>query len=464
MTDVAILGSGFAGSLLAHVLADSGCSVCLIDPNPHPRISLGESSTPIADLWLRLLARRFELPWLADWSRWSTLRKEHPHLNAGLKRGFSYFQHRGGQPIDLAESSLIAASDRDEVSDSHLWRADFDAELFDRSLQRGVQHRPGERVTRIEGDRLTLETRRGTREIRARWIVDATGPAAVTAKLLGSPDRTATVRTRTRCRYSHRLGVLPVAPEYSTGCDPFAADDAAVHHLCDDAGWVWMLRFADGRCSVGVVERWRGDGFASIDLRQYPDLWRLLASSSPLEGGDWRATGANQRLQRRTEVVSGRNVLRLPAAAATLDPLHSTGLGLSLAAVDRIADVILGQSSPDQYAKDLDRELDWIDEMVSAAYDVMGDFHRFEMATWVFITAAIATEERLLNGRWKGPMFGLDDQALHRGLQSGLSAIGDHRLNTDRVREVVLSELQPWNVARLGTRSDGRYAYTATKV
>src|SRR5436309_1240589 len=60
--DVAILGAGFGGSLMALVLQRIGLRPVLIDRGTHPRFAIGESSTPIANLALGNLARRYDLP------------------------------------------------------------------------------------------------------------------------------------------------------------------------------------------------------------------------------------------------------------------------------------------------------------------------------------------------------------------------------------------------------------------
>ena len=60
--DVAIIGSGFSGSLLAWVLASQGRRVIVIDAAKHPRFAIGESSTPIADLLLRALEIATDAP------------------------------------------------------------------------------------------------------------------------------------------------------------------------------------------------------------------------------------------------------------------------------------------------------------------------------------------------------------------------------------------------------------------
>ena len=45
-TDVAVIGSGFGGSLTALALRARGQRVVLIERGRHPRFAIGESSTP----------------------------------------------------------------------------------------------------------------------------------------------------------------------------------------------------------------------------------------------------------------------------------------------------------------------------------------------------------------------------------------------------------------------------------
>src|SRR4051812_50204736 len=61
MMRIAIVGSGFAGSILARILAIQGHRVQLLDRQRHPRFALGESSTPLAAICLERLAARYGL-------------------------------------------------------------------------------------------------------------------------------------------------------------------------------------------------------------------------------------------------------------------------------------------------------------------------------------------------------------------------------------------------------------------
>jgi FADH2 O2-dependent halogenase len=60
--DVAVVGSGFGGSLVALCLLQRGQRVALIERGRHPRFAIGESTTPLANLLIEELADRYDLP------------------------------------------------------------------------------------------------------------------------------------------------------------------------------------------------------------------------------------------------------------------------------------------------------------------------------------------------------------------------------------------------------------------
>src|ERR1035441_2728761 len=141
--DVAIVGSGFAGSLLALVARRLGLSVVLLEKGSHPRFAIGESTSPLANLLLEELATRYALPRLLPFAKWGSWRRAHPEMSCGLKRGFSFFPHPEGRPFasapDRQDQLLVAASPNDEVADTHWYRPDFDAFLVEEGREAGVE-------------------------------------------------------------------------------------------------------------------------------------------------------------------------------------------------------------------------------------------------------------------------------------------------------------------------------------
>uniref|UniRef100_UPI000AE19707 FAD-dependent oxidoreductase n=1 Tax=Rhodothermus marinus TaxID=29549 RepID=UPI000AE19707 len=124
--DVAILGAGFGGALLALLLRRRGLSVTLIEKG-RPPFAIGESSTPLANLYLEQIAQAFDLPELLPLTKYGRWKATHPELPVGKKRGFTFFWHRPGrtwtpQLDDHPAYLLVAASPHDAIADTHWYR------------------------------------------------------------------------------------------------------------------------------------------------------------------------------------------------------------------------------------------------------------------------------------------------------------------------------------------------------
>ena len=128
--DVAVVGSGFAGSLTALIARRLGRSVVLLERGSHPRFAIGESSSPLANLLLEELADRYDLPRIRPLTAWGTWQRTYPDVGCGLKRGFTFYGHERGKPFgadpERRDQLLVAASPNDEVADTHWYRPDFD--------------------------------------------------------------------------------------------------------------------------------------------------------------------------------------------------------------------------------------------------------------------------------------------------------------------------------------------------
>lgn len=467
--DVAVIGSGFSGSILARALASRGMTVAMIDPQLHPRFAVGESSTPIADAILRRLGTDYGLEDLVSLSTWGGWQWDHGDLDCGRKRGFSYFAHEAGQPFSesqLGQRSLIAAaSASDELADTHWFRADIDMHLCQRATQDGVALAAGYAVDGIDrdGDDWVLslaapQSRPQPLTMRARWVIDASGRSAVLARLLGGRDMASRLRTRTHSTFAHFHGV----PRFTSllgelGLDgdvPFDCDEAAQHHLLGD-GWIWMLRFTSGITSVGyttTIDR-------PLDWSGYPSIDALMKPAWLVRPGvGWQRT---ERLQRWFDPVWPIAIM-LPTAALTMDPLHSTGIAHALAGVERVADIVLGGASADDYATSVHLETMLLDRMISTAYAVMGDFPRFTAACMLYFAGAIACEERLQAGDRPTAMWTADDPKFRQAVEIACKVIED-RADSD-FESKVRDAIAPWNTAGLMDPSTrNRYAYTATK-
>lgn len=432
--DVAILGSGFSGSILSWILQQSGLRTIVIDRARHPRFAIGESSTPAANLILRSLAEQYRLPDLELLSRFGSWRSTWPAMRCGLKRGFSYFAHRPGHAFssDAENGSqlLVASSSSDETGDTQWFRADVDRFLAEKSEESGVvllQQTQLLSIQRGTHPSWTLEvSRQGTtHRISAEFLVDATGAGQALVRSGAVTPRSVNLRTRTRALFAH-VDSLPMWNEMlnastagGTRTHPFRCDDSAMHHLLDE-GWMWWLRFHTGLTSVGLVlpespgQPLRADVDVEWEncLSRYPSLMDAFRPARFVTPGLTR-TGRLQRLNRN---VAGDGWALLPSTAGFVDPLHSTGIAHALSGVEELAGILI-QSGCSQaealsgYAERVVREFRWIDQLVSGSYTGMADFRKFAAWSMCYFAAATTYERRRMEG--KTPWFlCADDETL----------------------------------------------------
>lgn len=461
--DVAVVGSGFGGSILARGLAAAGRRVLLVERQRHPRFALGESATPLAAIALERLAARpglADLAALAAAGRW---RRELPALRHGTKRGFTFYAHRPGEPFDPGRANarrlLVAASPDGEVADSHWLRADLDAHLAAAAGAAAVELWEGAEVEAVEagegGVRLVVraaggEPREGPATetpgnaaagarpggrgdagdlvVEADFLVDASGPGGL-ARLLGVAVRPAPAPD-TALLFGHFAGVGRFTEAAAgTGAalepGPYPDDAAAVHHLVAE-GWMYVLRFAPeaaaeeppggALASAGfVLRRAAADRLAAAHpdpaaawaalVARYPTLAAQLAAARPVRPIAWR-----QRLAHRLEAAAGRRWLALPHVVAFHDPLFSAGIAWTLVAVERALDLLAtgppGAADLARYQDLLLREADHVERLIAGAWAVMPQPAAFFAWTHLYFAAASFAEatQRLLDGdhAWSG--------------------------------------------------------------
>jgi FADH2 O2-dependent halogenase len=441
--EIAIVGSGFAGSLLARVLARLGYEVVLLERGTHPRFAIGESSTPLANLSLERLGLRYGLAdcyQLATHGRWL----EHfPELRRGLKRGFTYYRHHPHQAFENrgldSERLLVAASPHDSLSDSHWLRADVDHHFVRQAVAVGVDYRDLVELTSASFDQdfaLLKGTRAGDPfELRANFVIDASGPGGFLARELSIPSGLRRTQTRAALVFGHFDGArlmknaVPGMPE-----GPYADDWAAVHHIIDE-GWMYTLRFDDGVTSAGFLLTPHGlsslalPGHVEADtlwqalLDRYPTLAKIFAEAMPV-----MPIGFRPLIQHRLTRATGERWLLMPHAYGFVDPLFSTGIAWSLRGVERLGLAFEESASrpgriPDvamlaRYGAMLAAEADQTDAMVAGSYESMAHFDLFAAhAMLYFATVSFAEVSQRLNSddavSWKG-FLGVGDPVLER--------------------------------------------------
>ncbi len=486
--DVAIVGSGFAGSLLARILATRGLSVALIERGAHPRFAIGESSTPLASLSLERIALRYGLRdcyQLATHGRWLA---SFPELRRGLKRGFTFYRHHAGEAfadrgLD-SERLLVAASPNDHVADAHWLRADVDHHFVRAAVATGVAYHDRVELEAMEvraaGLQLTGRRDGAPFTLDAAFVVDASGANGFVARQMGVASALERVETNSHLLFAHFDGVrlmqdlLPSLPD-----GPYPDDWAAVHHIIEE-GWMYSLRFDDGLTSAGFAltpqglaaleaqrasrprdERVDGAGrlWAQL-LAKYPTIGALFANAEPR-----MPVALGPRMQHRLVRAMGERWAMLPSAFAFVDPLFSTGIAWSLRAVERLARCFEegtpggdGRRMPNaesltRYESLIAREADQIDRLVAGAYEAMPNFDDFVAQTMLYFAAVSFAEsrERLVprdDDAWAG-LFGVDDPVLADLPRESLSRLRGPREARTSFAEWISAAIAPRNVAAL---------------
>jgi len=478
--DTAVIGAGFSGSLLALMLHRAGQRVVLLEKGRHPRFALGESSTPLTNLELEEIAREYDLPWLAPLAKHGSWKKSYPKLPVGLKRGFTFAWHQPDHPFepspDHAAELLVTASPTNEVGDTHWLRADFDQFIADHAVAEGVPYLDRTNLSSFEPGppwRLRGEREGEAIEVTASFVVDASGFDGALTKALGIESSADGMRTRSWSVYSHFAEVdLWADVQRELGADlsghPFTCDDAALHHVMGD-GWMWVLRFDNGVTSAGTLFdprlRLPDPSRAPLDewnsaLARFPSIARQFRRARPVL--DWRRTGV---IQRRARQVVGGNWALISSAAYSLDAMFSTGNAHAMLCVRRLARMLQRHAGRatlaaelERYAAKLQREIDFLDQLVHGCYLSFGCFPLLAAWTMYYFTGAIAAEHHRRGGGASGdeeilsshiPEFhervAKSYEELARLARSGRPSVDEVRAFERRVAR----DIAPWNIAGL---------------
>lgn len=422
--DFAVIGAGFSGSLVAMALARRGFSVALVEKGTHPRFAIGESSTPLANLYLENICRKHNLEALLPLCTFGSWQKKYPDLPCGLKRGFSFFKQQPGNPFTATDlhtnELLVAASPTDMAGDTHWLRSSFDAYILHQAKGAGVHYFDQTTITKLHqsatGWRLEGRARNADFMIETAFLIDAGGGASPLKKCLTLEDHTNQLRTTSGAIYAHFRGVKPWQEIYEKAGGnsldhPFPCDHAAVHHILQD-GWMWQLHFNNGITSAGFVVQAGSE--EEILLRQdAPIAWQKLLKKYPSLQDQFKHAEQVQdfrvhpRMQRWIAPAAGANWAMLPHACFFLDPLLSAGNAYSLVCVDRLLDILSIsndtndlQSPLTKYSAQMQQEVDFLDRIIDGCYASFKSWPLFTAFSMYYFAGAIHQEERIRRGDW----------------------------------------------------------------
>ena len=246
--DAVILGGGLAGLTLARQLHLEAphIRVLVVEKRKHPvreaAFKVGESSVEIGAHYLQVVL------------------KLEPHLRAGQleKLGLRYFFPQGDNR-DLARRVELGPPMFPPVPSFQLDRGRLENHLLDELRQSGVEVLDDCSVKQIALEPLNhtvrIETRDGqAREVRARWVVDASGRAGLIKRQLGLTQTADHGANACWFRVPERVKVDDWSddPEWRARV-PSGQRWLSTNHLMGRGYWVWLIPLGSGSTSIGIV-------------------------------------------------------------------------------------------------------------------------------------------------------------------------------------------------------------------
>lgn len=414
--NVAIIGSGIAGSTLAAILARQGLKVVLFEAGSHPKFAIGESMILETSEMMRSLATLYDVPELAYFSSENYF--EHIGTSHGIKRHFSYAHHTQGQPFDRQRTLQAVIPKQPHGHELHLYRQDTDYFLMTVAIRYGaqaMQNTPVKSVA-INSTGVELTTKSG-QTFEADYIVDAGGFRSVLAQQFDL--RHHNLQTHSRAIFTHLIDVPcfhMVTASQARYQLPFQLCEGTLHHVFS-GGWLWVIPFnnhaksTNPLCSVGLM----------LDPRMYPAqlnispeeeffqfIERFPSIASQFQQSkavrSWTRTG---RLQYGAKQVMGDRFCLLGQAAGFVDPLFSKGLYTALACTSVLADRLLVAQETGDYSAAHFQPVEALtqayiqanDQLVANAYKSFSDYRLWAPFSVLWLVGAYLEYLKLTSSR-----------------------------------------------------------------
>ena len=247
--DVLICGAGMAGLTLARQLRRQHprLSIAAVDktsrPLPEAAHKVGESSVELGSQYLERLGLREYL--------------EQTHL---LKFGLRFYP--GGGHLPLEQRTEIGPSSEPIVQSYQIDRGIFESDLRAMLEEDGVTLFEGHTITDVElgagGEehRVQLEGPNGDVGLQTRWLVDATGRAALLRRKLKLTRGTRHSSSSGWFRVKGKVDVNDLVPSNVRDWHDkdFASERwRSTNHLMGPGYWLWIIPLSSGNTSIGVV-------------------------------------------------------------------------------------------------------------------------------------------------------------------------------------------------------------------
>jgi FADH2 O2-dependent halogenase len=360
--DVAILGAGLGGTMLAAILARQGKRVLVLEKGSHPRFAVGEALLPQSTLWMWILAHRFDVPEIQHLTRLDSI-YQHVKPTCGIKRALGFLYHEEGQRQDPQQSNLLIAPSTPLTSESHLFRQDIDLYMLNVAMRYGTVYRDhvDVREFEVDDDGVRLTTDSGE-EYSARFLVDGAGYRSPVADHFGLRETPTSLETQSRAIFTHMLGIKPYDDCLLPGESPGLSagwSEGTLHHVFE-GGWFWIIPFnnvagsQNPLCSVGLtlnMKRHPDTGLPAEEeffkfVERYPSIAQQFVGATVAR--EWVKTG---RLQYSATGGAGDRYFLMAHAHGFIDALYSRGLITTFEVLSALAGPLLAALDEDVFSR-----------------------------------------------------------------------------------------------------------------
>lgn len=385
--DVVVIGGSIAGAGTATLLLRDrpDLRVLVVDKSAAFGRGVGESTVEVS---------AYYLGHVLDLSR---------HLNEEhlVKHGMRFwFQNERTRSLD--DCSEIGNRYALRLPTYQVDRAKLNEEILRRAAARGAEVWREASVVAVELEpggtqRLTVGRGAETRRVTARWVVDASGPAALLARRNGwwqanTAHPISSVWARWRGVKDWDAADLGERfPDFGTATYTLRCN--ATNHLTGDGWWAWLIPLRGGDVSVGVVYDERRVSFSAEGalgdrlkdfLTAHPVGREILGDAAWIEGDVHR----RRNLAYRSTRFVGDGFALVGDAAAFMDPLYSPGMDWIAYTTSSAASVILAERRGEPIANraaDVERRLStsydrWFEAIYRDKYEYLGEFDLMRIA------------------------------------------------------------------------------------
>jgi flavin-dependent dehydrogenase len=386
--DVAIIGGALSGSAAAILLLrrNPGIRVLIVEKSEQLGRRVGEATVEVSAYFLgRVLGLTQYL--------------NEAHL---VKQGLRFY-FTNDSVESLAESSELGARYQVRLPSYQLDRATLDEEVLRRACAAGATLLRPATVSRVDlspgaEQTLTLSHNGATRTVRARWVIDASGVAALLARKNGwwrpnTEHPTAACWSRWKgVRDWDGYELAQKFPEWASVV--YGTRGTATNHIIGDGWWSWWIPLKGGDTSIGVVFDQRlvdwpqDEGKLGERLKTF--LVRHPAAREMLAGATYDETDVHWRknLAYYSTTFAGDGFVLVGDAAAFMDPFYSPGMDWIAFTAASAVDLITAQRSGEPIAerieahnRDFTRSYRcWFEALYKDKYEYMGEFDLLSLA------------------------------------------------------------------------------------